>query len=238
MSAFLYGVVLQWKLDLRNKGIILTYYIVPLVFFAFMSGIFSSINPVAKTTLIQSMTIFGVSMGAVLGASAPLVELYGSEVKKAYMIGGIPLWVATMNNYISAFIHLYCMSLIIFFTAPVLFQASVPSNLGVYFIALAIFILASLGIGTVLGLFVQSIARLTVISQFVFLPSIMLSGIMFPAEYLPRAFAAAGAIFPATWGFKLMSSSTMDLGYLYPQLLILTFAIALAFYRLKKIDLQ
>lgn len=36
MNAFLYGVALQWKLDLRNKGILLSYYIVPLVFFAFM----------------------------------------------------------------------------------------------------------------------------------------------------------------------------------------------------------
>jgi hypothetical protein len=40
MSAFLYGVVLQWKLDFRNKGVLLTYYVVPLVFFAFMGGIF------------------------------------------------------------------------------------------------------------------------------------------------------------------------------------------------------
>jgi len=42
MSAFIYGAVLQWKLDIRNKGVILTYFVVPLVFFAFMGGIFSA----------------------------------------------------------------------------------------------------------------------------------------------------------------------------------------------------
>ena len=38
MNAFMYGIVLQWKLDLRNKDMLLTYYVVPLVFFAFRIG--------------------------------------------------------------------------------------------------------------------------------------------------------------------------------------------------------
>lgn len=138
MSAFLYGVTLQWKLDLRNKGVLLTYYITPLVFFIFMGGIFSSINPTAKDTLIQSMTVFGITMGAILGAPTPLVELYGSEIKKAYKVGGIPLWVASINNFISAFVHLFIMSLIIFLIAPLAFHAKIPVNLVVYFLCLGI----------------------------------------------------------------------------------------------------
>lgn len=106
MSALLYGIALQWKLDIRNKGILLTYYIVPLVFFVFMGGIFTSIEPEANQTIIQSMTVFGVTMGAYLGTPAPLVELYSSEIKKAYKVGGIPLWTAALNNAVSGFIHL------------------------------------------------------------------------------------------------------------------------------------
>lgn len=41
-------------------------------------------------------------------------------------------------------------------------------------------------------------------SQLVFLPSILLSGIMFPSELLPGVLGAAGRIFPASWGFCLM----------------------------------
>jgi ABC-2 type transport system permease protein len=238
MSAFLFGVGLQWKLDLRNRGILLTYYLVPLVFFAFMSGIFSSINPAAKETLIQSMTIFGVTMGAILGASAPLVDLYGSEIKKAYKMGGIPLWVATVNNFISAFIHLYIMSLIIFFLAPIFFDASVPEKVGVYFISLGIFIIASLGIGTVLGLLVKSSSRLTLVAQFVFLPSIMLGGIMFQAELLPKAFTAASVVFPATWGFKLMTTTTLEFSFILPLLVILVFSGVVIGIRLKRIGLE
>ena len=88
MSGFLYGVALQWKLDLRSKEVLIVYYIVPLVFFVFIGGMFTSIDPMAKDSLIQSMTIFGVTMGAYLGAPTPLIEAYSSEIKKAYKVGG------------------------------------------------------------------------------------------------------------------------------------------------------
>lgn len=238
MSAFLYGAALQWKLDIRNKGILLTYYIVPLVFFAFMGGIFSSINPAAKDTLTQSMTIFGVTMGAFLGAPAPLVELYGSEIKKAYKVGGIPLWIASINNFISAFVHLFIMSLVIFFISPLAFGAETPANIAAYFIYLGIFIVVCLTVGTVLGLVINSASRLTMVSQFVFLPSIMLSGIMFPANMLPKLFEAAGRIFPASWGFKLMTSETFDIKLVIPLIMIMLICICISWYKLSKLGLE
>ena len=238
MSAFLYGAVLQWKLDLRHKGVFLTYYVVPLVFFAFMGGIFSSIDPNSKKTLIQSMIVFGVTMGAFLGAPAPLVELYGSEIKKAYKIGGIPLWVATVNNFISAFVHLFIMSFIIFIVAPKAFGAQIPENLALFFISLAVFIMVSLSVGTVLGVFIKSSSKLTMASQLLFLPSIMLGGIMFPSSMLPKALQTIGIIFPATSGFKLMTAEVMDAKVLIPLIVILVITVSISSYKLSKISLE
>lgn len=239
MNAFLYGVILQWKLDFRNKGVLLTYYVVPLVFFAFMGGIFSTINPTAKDTLIQSMTVFGVTMGAFLGAPAPLVELYGSEIKKAYRIGCIPLWIAAINNFISAFIHLFIMSIVIFIIAPLAFKAAIPENLALYFLSLVIFIVVSVTAGTVLGLFVQNASKLTIASQFIFLPSIMLAGIMFPANILPKMLQYIGEIFPATWGFRLMTSeSSFVIQALLPLGIILLVSALIGAHRLTNISLE
>ena len=53
MKAFLYGTALQWRLDLRSKSLLITCYVVPLLFYALMGGIFTSINPESKATLIQ-----------------------------------------------------------------------------------------------------------------------------------------------------------------------------------------
>ena len=66
MSAFFYGVFLQWRLDIRSKALLITCYVVPLLFFAVMGGIFTAVNPAAKDTLTQSMTVMGVAMGALI----------------------------------------------------------------------------------------------------------------------------------------------------------------------------
>lgn len=227
MNAFLYGVALQWKLDLRTREVLLTYYVVPLVFFGFMGGIFTSINPAAKETLMQSMIVFGVTMGAFLGAPSPLVEMYGSEIIKAYKVGRIPLWTAAINNFISAFIHLFIMSLIIFFVAPIAFHAKTPSNLPLFFLSLAVFITASLSVGTVLGLLLKRSTKLTMVSQFLFLPSVMLSGIMFPADMLPHAMETIGKVLPATWGFKSLLQNNVDIQVIFPLLLIIGVTICI-----------
>lgn len=238
MSAFLYGIALQWKLDIRNKGVFLTYYVVPLVFFAFMGGIFSSINPAAKDTLIQSMTVFGVTMGAILGAPAPLVELYGSEIKKAYKVGGIPLWAASINNFLSAFAHLFIMSLVIFFISPLAFGAKTPIHLSHYFLSLTLFISVSVTVGTLLGLYIKSPSKLTMASQLIFLPSIMLSGIMFPTSMLPKVFETVSKVFPATWGYKLMTSEGFNGKLLIPLAAIMLLSICINGYKLSKISLE
>ena len=49
MSAFLYGLALQWKLDMRSRTLLITCYVVPLLFFAVMGGIFTSITPIPGT---------------------------------------------------------------------------------------------------------------------------------------------------------------------------------------------
>lgn len=236
MSAFLYGVSLQCKLDLRNKSILLTYYIVPLLFFIFMGGIFTSINPTAKQTIIQSMTVFGVTMGALLGLPTSLVEIYSSEIKNAYKVGGISSWVSTVNNFISAFVHLLIMSTIIFIIAPYTFNATVPQNIPLYFLSLSIFIIASLSVGTVLGLFVTNASKVTMLSQLVFLPSLMLSGIMFPIELLPKTLQIVGKMFTATWGFKLMISENFNIKYLLPLIIIFIISVLVCRYRLAKFE--
>ncbi len=231
MAAFIYSTLLQWKLDMRNKNVLITYYIVPLIFFLFMGGIFTSIMPLAYKTLIQAMTVFGITMGAVLGSPATLIQIYGSDIKKAYYVGGIPLWTVAASNFISAFIHLLCMSIIILIIAPIAFKAEVPFNLGVYFTGLFLMLGASLSVGTLLGLLVKSISKLTMVSQLVFLPSVMLSGIMFPEELLPKALQYAGIIFPAKWGYRLMCQTKLEFSNIFP--LIIMIILPLLFSGLK-----
>lgn len=236
MGAFLYGISLQWKLDIRSKTLLITCYIVPLLFFAIMGGMFTSVMPEARYTLIQSMTVFGVTMGALIGLPPSLVEIYSSDIKKVYKANGVPLYLGLALTNISAYIHLFLMSIILYIAAPLVFDAEIPENPGMYFISLAIFIAVSLSIASIIGLAVKDQAKTSMVSIIIFLPSIMLSGIMFPIDLLPKAFEMVGKIFPASWGYKVMADSTFQLENLLPLIVILILAICVCGILLRKVD--
>ena len=236
MSAFLYGVSLQWKLDIRSKTLLITCYIVPLLFFAVMGGIFTSVMPEARYTLIQSMTVFGVTMGALIGLPPSLAEIYSSDIKKVYKANGVPLYLGLVLTNISAYIHLFIMSIILYIAAPLAFNAEIPENPVLYFASVAIFIAVSLSIASIIGLAVKDQAKTSMVSIIIFLPSIMLSGIMFPIELLPKAFEMVGKIFPASWGYKVMADSTFQLENLLPLVVILILAICVCGILLRKVD--
>ena len=236
MDAFLYGIFLQWKLDIRSKTLLITFYIVPLLFFAIMGGIFTSVMAQARYTLIQSMTVFGVSMGALIGLPPSLVEIYSSDIKKVYKANGVPLYLGLVLTNISAFIHLFIMSAILYIAAPLAFNAEKPEDPVLYFAGLAIYIAVSLSIASIIGLAVKDQAKTSMVSIIIFLPSIMLSGIMFPIELLPNTFAIVGKIFPATWGYRVMADSTFQLENLLPLAAILILAICVCGILLRKVD--
>ena len=225
MNGFLYSLTLQWKLDIRSKSLLVTYYIVPLIFFLLMGGIFTSVMPEMGSTLIQSMIVMSVSMGAFLGLPPSLIETYGSDIKKIYNANGVPIHVGLVTMVLSAFIHLMITCMVILLLAPILFKANLPSQFLLFFLALAIYIFVSLSIGSILGLTVNNQAKLTMIAQLVFLPSIMLSGIMFPISLLPDFLQVIGHVFPAYWGYRLMLDKGLRLANLWYLILLTCIAV-------------
>lgn len=238
MKAMLYEIFLHWKLSARSKEMLVHFYLVPFVFYILVSSIFTSIIPDVHTTLIQSMTVFSVTMGGVLGSPYALVEFYGSEIKKAYHVGNIPLWTMALGNFLSSLMHLFLMCMIIFFTAPIFFDAVIPENLVQYFLLLLITMAASLCVGMVFGLYVKSASKMGMATQLVFLPSMMLSGIMFPVSLLPASLQTIGKLLPATWGFESMCVDGFQFEKMYPLLIITAIGLFLSVWKLRKISID
>lgn len=238
MSKLLYGISLQFKLDIRSKTLLITCYLVPIVFLMIMGQIFSSINPDSKQTLIQTMSIMGISMGAIIGVPPSIVEMYSTDIKKMYTSNGIPLYFGIVTLVVSAFIHLLIMSGIVYALSVFAFEAEQPSNLIVYFTAVILFIIVSLSVACILGLSVKSHSKLTMISQLIFLPSIMLSGIMFEVELLPKSLQTIGKIFPASWGNIIMTSSTFNFNEVIPLLITFVVSVIICAFMLKRISVE
>ena len=234
MNCFLYSLVLQWKLDIRSKSLLVTFYIVPLLFFLIMGGIFTSVMPGMRTTLIQSMIVMSVSMGAFLGLPPSLVEIYGSDIKKIYNANGVPIYLGLVTILLSAFVHLMMTCIVILLLAPILFKASLPTQLPIFLLSLTIYSIVSLSIGSILGLTLKNQAKLTMIAQLVFLPSIMLSGIMFPISLLPDFLQVIGHVFPAYWGYRLMLENGFSIENLWYMIFIFCIAVMIGILLLNK----
>lgn len=234
MNCFLYSLVLQWKLDIRSKSLLVTFYIVPLIFFLIMGGIFTSVIPEMGSTLIQSMIVMSVSMGAFLGLPPSLVEIYGSDIKKIYNANGVPIYLGLVTILLSAFVHLMMTCIVILLLAPILFKASLPTQLPIFLLSLTIYIIVSLSIGCILGLTLKNQAKLTMLAQLVFLPSIMLSGIMFPISLLPDFLQVIGLVFPAYWGYRLMLENGFSIENLWYMIFIFCIAVMIGILLLNK----
>ncbi len=207
----MYGIVLQFRLDIRNKNLLLTCYVVPTIFMLIMGQIFSVVNPDYKSTLATTMVIMGVSMGSLIGTSATILETYNKDVKKMYLANNISIRFGILATIVSSFVHLMIMSFIAVCTIYILFDATINTSIGMFTLNLIVFILSSLSIAVVMGISAKSSSKLTMISRLVFLPSMMLSGIMFDSALLPSTLNNVAKLLPATWANIALSSTEFNL---------------------------
>lgn len=233
MKAFVYTLYLKSKLDIKSAEMIITYYLVPLLFFAVMGTVFTSTNPESKETIIASMTIFAVTMGAFIGTPSGLLQYFQNDMRKTFKSAGIPLRTIVTTTFISGFINLSVVSIIIYLVSPVLFDGLRPESIALHIGGAAVFIAASLLVGITLGMHSRSSSKLTMISQVIFLPSMLLSGIMFPADMLPLPLEYAGYVLPATNGMKIITGNGETFNYLFLALVIIL-CVVLTTLRLRK----
>ena len=134
------------------------------------------------------MTVFGVSMSALIGLPPSLVEIYGSDIKKVYRANGVPVYLGLVLTNLSAFLHLLLMSVILFFAAPLVFAAALPGHPGVYFGGLAVFTAASLSVASICGVGGEGSGK-NLYDFHSYFPSLHFA----VRDYVPRRDASGGA---------------------------------------------
>lgn len=214
MNALIYHISLQWRIDLRDKNVLLPFYIIPLVFFFVMSAVFNSILDNYSAILIPAMISFSITMAACLGTPISLSEIYATDVKRMYHLGNIPDYIPVIVSAISSWIHFVTVSLLIISFGALVFDADLPTNWGMFLVALQAFILASIGVGVALGILFQKRSTITMAGQAIFLPSVIFSGAMFPTELLPDGVAFISYILPASIGLQAMNGHSSSVLYI------------------------
>lgn len=209
MNAFAHHFSFEFRTGIRNKTLLLMNYLFPLGFYLMMGFIMPGINPLFLDTLIPALVVFAVLAAALLGIPDPLVNARENGIFRSYKINGIPSASILIIPALTTFLHLVIVAAIITATAPLLFSAPLPVNWLNYIIVFAALALACTGLAVLIGVISPS-SRMTVLwSQLVFVPSMLLGGLMLPYSMLPEVAGKVSQLLPATHAMNAFNGLAM-----------------------------
>ncbi len=126
----------------------------------------------------------------------------------------------------------YIQAIIALSVGVLVFDLPINGSLGLLFILTTPFIVASLALGILISTVARTQMQAMQLSFFVLLPSVLLSGFMFPREAMPTFFYYIGNLIPATYFLEIMRGVILKgigITYLWSQALSLLAFILGAF---------
>lgn len=225
---------LQFRLDFRNKSALLVYYIVPLVFFLFMGSIMTQFMLDDQANFLNSMILFAVLMSSSLGFPTILHSVYQTDTIKVYRLSRIPTYIPLISQVISSLIHMSLTSIIMMILSPLVFKVSLNQSLMIFLIEYLVIVLTCLSVGCFIGVFLKKTTAINAFGQLVFLPSLMLSGMMFPKVLLPLFLQKMSVIFPISIGHIALNDEHLSMPSLSILILISLFFYIISIIKIEK----
>jgi ABC-2 type transport system permease protein len=195
MKAFLHHLSFEFKSGLRNPTQLLMNYLFPLGFYIMMGLVMVPINPLFAASMVPAMVAVSAMASTLLGLPGTLVESREAGIYRSYKINGVPAASILAIPTLSTLFPVLIVSAVITLTAPV-FDGVLPSN-WLAFVAVTLVTGFSYGaIGALIGVVATEARSTVLLSQLIFLPSMILGGLMLPTDMLPAAARTVSALLP------------------------------------------
>jgi ABC-2 type transport system permease protein len=226
MSAFLNHFAYEFKSGVRNRSLLLLNYLFPLAFYALMGVVMTAINPGFKTTMTPAMVLFAIMTSTLLGLPNPLVESRLAGIYRSFKINGVPAVSILSIPMLTTIVHALIASAIIALSSAPLFDGAAPSNwLNFILVTLAAaFTCGSLG--ALIGVISKDTRSVVLWSQLIFLPSMLIGGLMVPLDILPEFIRPFSMLLPTTQAMQAYTGLAYNLPSVYDPLLSLCVLLA------------
>ena len=209
MNAFTNHFSFEFRTGVRNKQLLLMNYLFPLGFYLMMGFVMPVINPLFLETMIPAMVVFAILAATFLGLPDPLVSAREAGIFRSYKINGVPSLSILTIPALTTMLHLVIVTVIITASAPLLFDAPLPVNWINYCLTFVALAFACAGISVLIGV-VSPSTRMTVLwSQLIFIPSMLLAGLMLPYSMLPVVAGKIAQLLPATHAMNAFNGLAM-----------------------------
>ena len=197
MNAFVHHLLFEFRAGLRDKTQLLMNYLFPLLFYAMMGVLMGQINPWFKTVMIPSMVVFSILASTTLGLPGPMVAAREAGIYRSYKVNGVPAMSLLVIPVLTAVLSVVVVTVIIAATAPLLFDGQAPTDWPGFVLVFLATNIASAGLGVLIAVIATDARSTVLLPQLIFLPSMLLGGLMMPASVLPGALARISRLLPA-----------------------------------------
>jgi ABC-2 type transport system permease protein len=174
-----------------------------------MGAIMPGLNEYFLDVMVPAMVTFAVLAATLLGVPELLVNARENGIFRSYKINGVPVTSILFIPALTTTLHVTIVSLIIIVTAPLLFDAPLPDNLlgfAVVFLALAF---TCSGAGILIGVISPDSRAAMLLSQLIFIPSMLIGGMMIPYEALAEGVNKVAQLLPTTHAMNAFNGLAM-----------------------------
>ena len=209
MTAFANHISFDFRTGIRNRSLLLLNYLFPLAFYLLMGFVMPGLNPLFLDGLLPGMVVFAIYSAAILGLPDPLVQARDSGIFRSYKINGVPRLNILAIPALTTSLHLIIVTVISCLTAPLLFNAPTPVNWLNFVLIFLVTLFAAAGLGVLIGVVSPNSRATVLLSQLIFLPSMLLGGLMLPYGVLPRAAQIIAQLLPSTHAMNAFKGLAM-----------------------------
>ena len=185
-------------------------YLFPLGFFFLIGSIMTKINPDFKEQMIPAMILFTNMSSTLLTIPNAIVTARQSGIYRSYKIYGVNKFEIIGIITISTMIHIFISSVIIYFCAKKIFESTTPEKPLILIGICLLYALINIGISLLIGILSNNTRVTTLWAQLLFIPSIVVGGIMVPLTTLPNELCNLTKILPSTYAMNSINVLAMD----------------------------
>jgi ABC-2 type transport system permease protein len=198
VNAFANHFSFEFRTGIRDKSLLLMNYLFPIGLYAVLGLLMTELNPPFIETMIPAMIIIAILSGTMLGLPNPLVAAREAGIFRSYKINGVPAISILTIPALTTVLHMVVVAVIITATAPLFFSAPTPINWASFILVFLLTAFAHAGLGMLISVISSSTRAVVLWSQLVFLPSMLIGGLMVPYSMLPDALGRVALLLPAS----------------------------------------
>jgi ABC-2 type transport system permease protein len=206
MTAFAHHVGYEFTGGFRDKSRLFMNYFFPLLFLALVGAFMTKLDPSFSGRIVPAMTIFAVMCAFLLSVPTGLVAARDSGLLRNYRINGIPAGAAIAAPVLANVGHMAIVTAIVALVSAAAFGAPLAGTGALWCLTWVAMTAAIAGLGALIGVVSSSGRAATLIAQCVYLPSIMLGGLMTPPGALPPALERLSLLFPARHAMRAFAA--------------------------------